>query len=131
MKKILCIVFFAFFMVGVGSSFAQQSMYEIDKLRKKEEKNRKKVNRKNDKTRSSQNTSPSEEMLFQMNKKQQKNARSSKYRKKNIPKASNRLSQENKRTTSTRAQSRKGSDGLTKAAKGQLRTDKRRKRALK
>ena len=131
MKKILLITSVLFFCVGIGISQAQESMIELEKLRKKEEKERKKSYKKEKKAKYSQNQGPSDEQLFHLNKKKSKKSRNKKYRKNNTPKASDRLSRENQQRNYNRVRYRKGSNGVTKAAKGQKRAEKRRKRAIR
>ena len=130
MQKILFVASIVFFFLGISLTTAQESMAELERLRKKEEKNRKKTNKKENKAKYS-SQSPSEDLLFHLNKKKQKQTRNKKYRKNNIPKASDRLSRENYQKNINRNRHRKGSDGLTKAVRGQRRAEKRRKRGVR
>ena len=131
MKKILLITSILIFSFGISICTAQESMAELERLRKKEEKNRKKNFKKEKKSKYSQSQSPSEEFLFHHNQKKQKKSRNKKFKKNNIPKASDRLSRENQQKNINRVRHRKGSNGLTKAARGQKRAEKRRRRGIR
>ncbi|GAB4401552.1 MAG: hypothetical protein OHK0053_24400 [Microscillaceae bacterium] len=104
---------------------AQQSMEEVEKMRKLEEKRRAKLAK-------NQNlpASGGEARWSDGGKKAQKQARQ-KINKAEIPKASQKLSQEGKFRHTQRLKNRKGSEGLTKAAKNQIKANKRRQKALR
>ncbi len=105
-------------------------MQEVEKMRKKTEKARRKAAKK---TRKDKNALEFTNSQYDWNKdsKKRKRKRKSKREIDQVPKASARLSTEARGVNRKRRVHRKGNQGLTKAAKNQIKSERRRRRRIK
>lgn len=117
-QKISFVAFSAIFLLLIAGSeaSAQSSMKEVEKVRRSEEKSRAKLQKKQAK---------------QERKAQKKQKISKKQRKKDLPKAAQKLSREGEFVNNRRQNMRKGSNGLTNAAKNQRNFERKRRKSLR
>lgn len=116
----LCFVLICFFSCFEQSS-AQTSFKEAEKQRLKEEKERQKAYKKTKKTAPKAEAEKMEKRPDYLEKRTSPRSRGS------IPKASKKLSNENRTATKNRVKNRQGANGMTKAAKNQMREQRRNK----
>ncbi len=110
-----------FLLVIALPSYAQQSMNETEKLRLKEEKRRYKLKKKTQKEERKGDKSSGKGKKKKLKSKD----------KAQITKAAQGLSGEGLKVSRTRAKNRKGAQKLTKVAKAQRKSEKRRLRSLR
>ncbi len=144
MKNLRIYCFFCVFMLlaclSASNAFAQGSSFkDVEKMRKEEEKNRAKLAQKNakDKPQKTSTSPTNEDNTWQNDKKGKGKApaptkrgktKTKKY-KKGVPKAAQSLSNQRQNVGKNTHKYRTGDRGLTKAAKGQRKDSKRRKRS--
>lgn len=122
MKNLLFLSFtFIFFILSYVSTSAQTSFKEAEKQKLKEEKSRQKAYKKTKKNNPKSEIEKPEKRPDYLEKKTNPRKRGT------VPKASRNLSNENQTVTKNRQKNRKGNNGLTKAAKNQMREQKRSK----